>query len=136
MFHLLCRLLTPVPRSIILRSSQPYGMAQVSQGKIRILRCTTVRYTQLSLGDRDFVIIGSLVQTVLPHICFLFISSQLWSTLPSDPVSQLRPCASLVLRIASWTGTLTHKIRTMPGTPKNLRQSRRLERTAKSGLVR
>ena len=47
------------------------------------------------LMDRDFVKTSSLVRHGLPHIWFLFIGPRLCSTLPSDPASRRRPCASL-----------------------------------------
>jgi hypothetical protein len=47
------------------------------------------------LMDMDFAILCPLVQRRLPHIRFLSIGSRLCSTLPSDPASRRRPCASL-----------------------------------------
>jgi len=47
------------------------------------------------LMDMDFRIIGPLVRPGLPRIRFLFVRSRLCSTLPSDPTSRWRPCASL-----------------------------------------
>ena len=49
------------------------------------------------LTDMDFVTISSLVRPVLPLIRFLFVESRLCFTLPSDPASRRRPCASLTL---------------------------------------
>ena len=46
----------------------------------------------------DFAVIGPLVRPGRPRIRFLSIRSRLCSTLPSDPASQRRPCASLILR--------------------------------------
>jgi hypothetical protein len=45
----------------------------------------------------DFAIACPLVRRRRPHIRFLFIGSRLCSTLPSDPASRRRPCASLSL---------------------------------------
>ena len=45
----------------------------------------------------DFAITRSLVRPGRPGIRFLFIGSRLCSTLPSDPASRRRPCASLIL---------------------------------------
>ena len=45
----------------------------------------------------DFAITRSLVRPGRPRIRFLFIGSRLCSTLPSDPASRRRPCASLIL---------------------------------------
>ena len=47
------------------------------------------------LMDMDFVKTSSLVRPGLPRIWFLFIGPRLCSTLPSDPASRRRPCASL-----------------------------------------
>ena len=51
------------------------------------------------LMDMDFAVISPLVRTALPHIRFLSIGSRLCSTLPSDPASRRRPCASLTLHL-------------------------------------
>jgi len=48
-----------------------------------------------SLMDMDFVVSCQLVRPELPHIRFLSVRSRLCYTLPSDPASRLRPCASL-----------------------------------------
>ena len=50
------------------------------------------------IDGADFAIIRSLVRPGRPRIRFLFIGSQVCSTLPSDPASRRRPCASLILR--------------------------------------
>jgi len=47
------------------------------------------------LMDMDFAIICPLVRPNLPRIRFLSVRSRLCSTLPSDPASRRRPCASL-----------------------------------------
>ncbi len=47
------------------------------------------------LMDMDFANPCSLVRNGLPHIWFLSIGPRLCSTLPSDPASRRRPCASL-----------------------------------------
>ncbi len=47
------------------------------------------------LMDMDFVVIGQLVRRRMPLIRFLYIGSHVCSTLPSDPPSPERPCASL-----------------------------------------
>ena len=49
------------------------------------------------LVEMDFAVMCPLVPVTLPLIWFLFVSSQLCSTLPSDPASQQRPCALLSL---------------------------------------
>jgi hypothetical protein len=73
----------------------------------------------------DFAIIGSLVQPGRPRIRFLSIGPRLCSTLPSDPASRRRPCASLILRHhqAGWR-TSTPKLSIMLGTPKKPRTGR------------
>src|SRR5271166_3496388 len=48
-----------------------------------------------SLMDTDFAIGCSLVRRRRPQIRFLSIGPYLCSTLPSDPASRRRPCASL-----------------------------------------
>jgi len=48
-----------------------------------------------SLMDTDFVVSCQLVRRRRPQIRFLSISPYLCSTLPSDPASRRRPCASL-----------------------------------------
>jgi len=48
-----------------------------------------------SLMDTDFVVTGQLVRRRRPRIRFLYIGPHLCSTLPSDPTSRWRPCASL-----------------------------------------
>lgn len=64
-----------------------------------------------------FAILCLLCQPKRPHIRFLFVRSWLCSTLPSDPASRRRPCASLVLRHhQAGRGTFTPKLLCMPGT--------------------
>src|SRR3989442_2473214 len=45
--------------------------------------------------DTDLVVICQLVRRRRPLIRFLYIGPYLCSTLPSDPTSRRRPCASL-----------------------------------------
>ena len=49
------------------------------------------------LTDTDFMTTCSLVRLVLPHIRFLSVRPRLCHTLPPDPASRRRPCASLTL---------------------------------------
>src|ERR1035437_741719 len=49
------------------------------------------------LMDMDFAARCQLVRRHMPYIRFLSIGSHLCSTLPSDPASRRRPCASLSL---------------------------------------
>ena len=68
----------------------------------------------------DFAIICPLARTGRPHIRFLFVGSRLCSTLPSDPASRRRPCASLVLHLHQvGQGTFTPKLSNMLGTQRN-----------------
>jgi len=68
----------------------------------------------------DFAVIGPLVRPGRPHIRCLSIGSRICSTLPSDPASRRRPCASLALRRhQAGQRTLTSKLSIMLGTPKN-----------------
>ncbi len=69
------------------------------------------------LMDLDFVVICRLVRRRMPRIRFLFIGSHLCSTLPSDPASRRRPCASLGLHLHQVVqGTSTLKLPNMLGT--------------------
>ena len=64
-----------------------------------------------------FAITCLLRQAGRPHIGFLFVRSWFCCTLPSDPASRRRPCASLVLRHhQAGQGTLTPELLSMPGT--------------------
>jgi hypothetical protein len=73
------------------------------------------------LMDVDFAVIGQLVQRCRPHIRFLSIGSRLCSTLPSDPASRRRPCASLSLLLhQDVKGTCTPKLTIMHGVPGKL----------------
>ena len=47
------------------------------------------------LMDMDFAVSGQFVRHRMPQIRFLYIGSYVCSTLPSDPASRRRPCASL-----------------------------------------
>src|ERR1700692_1094866 len=52
----------------------------------------------LALMDMGFAAHCQLAREYWPRIRFLSIGSRLCSTLPSDPASRRRPCASLILR--------------------------------------
>jgi len=68
------------------------------------------------LMDVDFAAMSQLVRRCRPHIRFLFIGSRLCSTLPSDPASRRRPCASLSLLLhQDVKGTYTPKLSIMRG---------------------
>ena len=76
------------------------------------------------LMDLDFVVISRLVRRRMPRIRFLSIGSRLCFTLPSDPASRRRPCASLGLHLHQVVqGTFTLKLPSMLGT---LRKGERL----------
>jgi len=71
------------------------------------------------LMDMGFAIIGPLARHRMPRIRFLSIGSRLCSTLPSDPASRRRPCASLSLHLHQVVkGTFTPKLSNMLGAPK------------------
>src|SRR5258708_29523597 len=56
--------------------------------------------------------------TLTPQIRFLYIGSRFCSTLPSDPASQRRPCASLSLHLYQvLKRTYTSKLSNMLGVP-------------------
>ena len=70
------------------------------------------------LMDMDFAVIDQLVRHRMPHIRFLSIGSRLCSTLPSDPASRRRPCASLSLLLhQDVKRTYTSKMSFMHGVP-------------------
>ena len=67
----------------------------------------------------DFAVIRPLVRPGRPRIRFLSIRSRFCSTLPSDPASRRRPCASLALRRhQAGQRTSTSKLPSMLGTRK------------------
>ena len=71
------------------------------------------------LMTMDFAVIRLLVQPGRPHIRCLSIRSRFCSTLPSDPASRRRPCASLALRRhQAGQRTSTSKLPNMLGTRK------------------
>jgi hypothetical protein len=53
----------------------------------------------LALMDMGFAALCQLARECWPRIRFLSISTRLCSTLPSDPASRRRPCASLILHL-------------------------------------
>ena len=74
------------------------------------------------LMDTDFAVSGQLVRHRMPQIRFLYIGSHVCSTLPSDPASRRRPCASLSLRLhQAVKGTFTPKLSNMLGTQQERR---------------
>ena len=78
------------------------------------------------LMDVDFAVSCQLVRRRRPHIRFLSIGSRLCSTLPSDPASRRRPCASLSLLLhQDVKGTYTSKLSIMLGSGRRRDCSRR-----------
>src|SRR5690606_6466276 len=70
-----------------------------------------------SLMDEDFADSCQLVRPRRPPIRFLSIGSRIRSTLPSDPASRSRPCASLSFTSIRLERRLTlRKLSNMPGT--------------------
>ena len=99
--RLLCLLLTSAPRSRPLRNRSVRGFR--TRRRPPEVRPTAFTAHPPDLPPRplmalDFAIIGTLVRPGRPRIRFLSIGSRLCSTLPSDPASRRRPCASLILR--------------------------------------
>src|ERR1700757_4213983 len=84
----------------------------------RLLRATT-GFTLCVLdryGLRDHL---PARPTLTPQIRFLYIGSRVCSTLPSDPASQRRPCASLSLLLyQDGKRTCTRKLSNMRGVQK------------------
>jgi hypothetical protein len=94
-------------------------MQQTSRDKFdRFLRATT-EFTLCVLdryGLRDH---WPARPTLTPQIRFLYIGSRICSTLPSDPASRRRPCASLSLLLyQDVKRTYTSKMSIMLGVPK------------------
>src|SRR5579872_3340220 len=69
------------------------------------------------LMDMGFAVSCPLARHRMPLIRFLYIGSHVCSTLPSDPASRRRPCASLSLHLHQVVkGTFTPKLSNMLGT--------------------
>ena len=121
--QLLCPLLTSAPRSECLTTLPvPYGTRHGTRHRPPGVRTSAfiARPPNLQpqpLTDMDFMTICSLVRLELPHIRFLSVRPQFCYTLPPDPASRRRPCASLtlLLRQDGWR-TSTSKLTFMPGT--------------------
>src|ERR1700687_3734126 len=76
------------------------------------------------LMDMDFIVNCQLVPHRMPLIRFLYIGSYVCSTLPSDPASRRRPCASLSLRLYQVVKrTCTSPLSNMLGVPNVKRAS-------------
>src|SRR5882762_3051614 len=92
---------------------------RISRGKFhRLLRATT-EFTSCVFdryGLRDHL---PAPPTLTPQIRFLYIGSRICSTLPSDPASRRRPCASLSLHLYQVVKrTYTSQLSNMRGVPK------------------
>ena len=71
------------------------------------------------LMDMGFAVSCPLARHRMPLIRFLYLGSYVCSTLPSDPASRRRPCASLSLHLHQVVkGTFTPKLSNMLGTQK------------------
>src|SRR3981189_741362 len=69
------------------------------------------------LMDMGFAVIGQLARPCMPQIRFLYIGLCVCSALLSDPASQRRPCASLLLHLHQVVeGTFTPELSNMLGT--------------------
>ena len=129
--ELLCPLLTSAARSEMDYSTLSPGSGTCSRSPAISLTAFNAQPPNLPpapLMDVDFAVIGQLVRRRRPHIRFLSIGSRLCSTLPSDPASRRRPCASLSLLLhQDVKGTYTPKLSNMHGVQ---RKSRQLSLTA------
>jgi hypothetical protein len=104
-------------------SCEVFSHAYVTHGRSPEVSSTAFR-TQppdlqpVPLMDMDFVVSGQLVRHRMPLIRFLYIGSYVCSTLPSDPASRRRPCASLSLHLHEVVKrTFTFELSNMLGTP-------------------
>ena len=71
------------------------------------------------LMDMGFAVTCPLARHGMPQIRFLYIGSYVCSTLPPEPASRRRPCASLLLHLDQVVeGTFTPELSNMLGTPK------------------
>src|SRR5215471_7753769 len=94
-------------------------MQQISRDKFDCFLRATTEFTLCVLaryGLRDH---WPARPTLTPPIRFLYIGSRICSTLPSDPASRRRPCASLSLLLyQDVKRTFTSKLSNMLGVPK------------------
>jgi hypothetical protein len=101
-------------------SLSPNGdMGQTSRGKLDRLPRTPAESTLRALDGYGLRGSWPARPALAPSIRFLSIGSRVCSTLPSDPASRRRPCASLTLHLhqVGW-GTFTPKLSNMLGTPR------------------
>src|SRR5215469_14065007 len=134
-YYARCRLLLQDQDELLHPPSRFRDMQQISRDKFdRFLRATT-EFTLCVLaryGLRDH---WPARPTLTPPIRFLYIGSRICSTLPSDPASRRRPCASLSLLLyQDVKRTFTSKLSNMLGVPtKGPDRSRGLWMSEKKG---
>src|ERR1035437_5573040 len=93
-------------------------LRQISRGKFDRLPCIAAESTFCAFDGNGLRETGPARPTLTPSIRFLSIGSHVCSTLPSDPASRRRPCASLSLHLHQVVkGTSTPKLSIMLGTP-------------------
>ena len=86
---------------------EPYGAfshESVTRGRSPEVSSTAFRthppnLQPVPLMDRGFAVMSPLARHRMPRIRFLFIGPHVCSTLPSDPASRRRRCASLSLHL-------------------------------------
>lgn len=90
---LLCRLLTSVSRSGVSRllQSRCRDTPQTSRGKLNRLPCTAAGFTSYALDGSGLRNLQLARPALAPRIRFLFVGSQVCSTLPSDTPSRNVP---------------------------------------------
>ena len=116
---LICPLLTSAPRSRALRRAQ--SGCRTRRGPPEVgsdaFPAHPPDLPPRPLMTMDFAVLRPLVRPGRPRIRFLSIRSRLCSTLPSDPASRRRLCASLALRRhQAGQRTSTSKLPNMLGT--------------------
>jgi hypothetical protein len=103
---LLCRLLTSAGRSgriappSVLNEDTP----QISRGKLSYLPCIDAGFIKYAppVDGGLYGRVPTRPERTTPHIRFVSLAPHVRSTLPSDPASRRRPCASLVLRLHAY----------------------------------
>src|SRR5947209_15647948 len=103
-------------------------MQQISRDKFDRFPRSTTEFTLCALDRNGLCDPWPARPTLTPQIRFLYIGSRFCSTLPSDPASRRRPCASLSLHLYQVVKrTCTSKLSNMLGTQnKTGGRSRRL----------
>ena len=138
--RLLCPLLTSAARSgvLLLPQSRFRDIQQISRDKTRPPSTRNRRIYNQPLDGYGLRYPRQLVRRRMPHIRFLSIGSRLCSTLPSDPASRRRPCASLSLLLhQDVKGTCTPKLSIMHGVQGKLAEdSTRFSAAAEGRLLK